>query len=74
MKWTAQTLSNGKFPQWGRLDNTEKLRREAANSAVLNSKPFLEACQKTGVEPTRRQASKWNNKKGKAYNNRVFRD
>ena len=28
---------------------------------------FKNACEKAGVEPTIRQASKWRNKKGKAY-------
>lgn len=28
---------------------------------------FILACEKVGVSPTRRQASKWRNKKGIAY-------
>lgn len=31
---------------------------------------FREACAKVGIEPTSRQASKWRNKSGKAYNER----
>lgn len=30
-------------------------------------KGFREACEKAGVEPTTRQASKFRNKKGSAY-------
>lgn len=30
-------------------------------------KNFLSACEKAGVEPTARQASKYRNKKGLAY-------
>jgi hypothetical protein len=28
---------------------------------------FIEACQLAGIEPTRRQASKWNRRTGLAY-------
>jgi hypothetical protein len=28
---------------------------------------FISACGKVGIDPTKRQASKWRNKKGKAY-------
>lgn len=31
---------------------------------------FKEACERTGTEPTARQASKWRQKNGKAYNGR----
>ena len=30
-------------------------------------KPFIQACEQAEVQPTKRQASKWRNKKGKAY-------
>jgi hypothetical protein len=30
-------------------------------------KTFQEACEKAGIKPTPRQASKWFNKKGLAY-------
>lgn len=30
-------------------------------------KSFNTACQKAGIEPTKRQAAKWRNRKGKAY-------
>ena len=28
---------------------------------------FIKACEEIGIKPTRRQASKWRNKKGLAY-------
>ena len=28
---------------------------------------FISACEKVGIKPSSRQASKWRNKKGKAY-------
>lgn len=28
---------------------------------------FIKACEKSGIQPTIRQASKWRNRKGKAY-------
>lgn len=28
---------------------------------------FIEACERVGIQPTKRQASKWLNKKGKAF-------
>ena len=32
-----------------------------------NDQKFLESCKLAGVEPTRRQASKWMKRKGKAW-------
>ena len=32
-----------------------------------DNKDLAKACQKVGIEPTRRQASKWRNGKGLAY-------
>jgi hypothetical protein len=32
---------------------------------------FIRACEIAGVEPTKRQASKWHNKKGRAF---IFRN
>ena len=29
---------------------------------------FISACERASIKPTTRQASKWRNKKGKAYN------
>lgn len=38
------------------------------NDAIKNpNSPFIKACEKVGLPPTRRQASKWLANKGKAY-------
>ena len=37
---------------------------------LITNQKFVDACEKAGVKPTRRQASKWLNKKGSAYKNR----
>ena len=63
--------------QWERvhgpdLDPRNKPRREK-NAIVLKDKIFLEAVDKANrikgmsCAPVKRQASKWNNKKGAAY-------
>ena len=41
--------------------------RGEKNSTVLNSPSFKAACSRVGIEPTRRQASKFRNKRGKAF-------
>jgi len=57
--------------QWDRVsgpdldpNNAPRMKR---NEGVLKSKGFIAACHAAGVEPTKRQASKWSNKKGAAY-------
>ncbi len=35
---------------------------------------FRKACEVVGLEPTRRQASKWRNKQGLAYQSRGGKD
>ena len=42
------------------------LKRKAKNKAVRESEIFIEACKNAGVEPTKRQSSKWSNGKGLA--------
>ena len=43
-------------------------RYEVPNRVFATTdKAFLNACQKIGIEPTTRQASKWRNKKGRAW-------
>lgn len=37
------------------------------NSKTLKSPNFLKCCELVGINPTRRQASKFNNKRGLAY-------
>lgn len=41
--------------------------QEASNKARKNDPQFVRSCSEAGVEATTRQASKWNNSKGKAY-------
>jgi len=48
------------------LDPGNKKRAER-NSATMKNLMFLDACLRASIEPTKRQASKWNRKKGKAY-------
>lgn len=44
-----------------------KAKRADANKSVLGSGNFKSACSAMNIEPTKRQASKWNNGKGLAY-------
>ncbi len=37
------------------------------NKEFLKDKAFLECCKKANIEPSKRQASKFRNKKGIAY-------
>jgi len=57
--------------QWGRVTGVDlkpsKVKRQQANEATLRSKTFTDACEEVGIEPTTRQASKWNLKRGLAY-------
>ncbi len=38
------------------------------NKMFVSDGAFVAACEKSGVKPTSRQASKWRNGKGAAYN------
>lgn len=42
--------------------------RAATNKGVFESSNFKNWCAAAGVEVTKRQAQKWSNKKGAAYN------
>jgi len=65
-----------------RYDWKHKEQRKANVGVIVKTYPttnrefsrkdghFLKACENSGVEPTSRQASKWRNKKGLAYENR----
>lgn len=55
---------------FGRIDHSLEIKRQEANTQVLKSGKFKGACDRAGIEPTRRQASKWNRKKGLAYQHR----
>lgn len=57
--------------KWNRVVGTgittaEKEKQER-NKSVLKSPDFEKACAAVDIKVTKRQASKWNNKKGKAY-------
>lgn len=45
----------------------QKIEREKENQKVLNKDTFKQACESVGIEPTKRQASKFKRKKGLAY-------
>jgi len=57
--------------QWDRVHgpdlDTGKKQRAERNKSTMADKIFLDACINAKIEPTKRQASKWNSKKGKAY-------
>jgi len=58
--------------QWVRVIGTpisvEEMARQDANVSTFNQPVFTTACDNAGIKITKRQASKWNNKKGAAYN------
>lgn len=41
--------------------------KQTISEFARNDKDFIEACKRAGVDNTRRQASKFKNKKGLAY-------
>lgn len=49
------------------LHGERKRVREGKNKGRLKDPKFLKACELAGVEPTKRQASKWNNQYGAAF-------
>lgn len=59
--------------KWGKHDKAfrEQPKRKGTyvvtNSELADNELFRIACDLAGVQPTRRQASKWRNRKGKAY-------
>jgi hypothetical protein len=56
--------------QWVRVRGTVdgmKVERTKKNDHTLKNEIFLQSCERVGIKPTRRQASKWNNKKGAAF-------
>ena len=62
--------------QWDRvhgpnLQPYHKERYEAAKNR-MKSDEFKSACANAGIEPTRRQARKWNMRKGAAYKHSNF--
>ncbi len=66
---TSRNKSNGK--QWDRvhgpdLDVNNELRAKE-NQNIMSSEVFKKACEKIGIEVTKRQANKWKQKIGLAY-------
>ena len=61
-----------KNPQWTRVHGADiepgHDARCKLNVARMADQAFTKACEVVGVKVTRRQASKWNNKGGAAYN------
>ena len=60
--------------QWKRVVSTPDItaERREKNKNTKESRIFQQACESVGIEPTKRQASKWNNKKGLAYKGRLI--
>lgn len=66
---------------WGKIDaaNNPKHTNYAIQSIygdsnkkmAENDKIFRKACELAGVQPTKRQASKWRNHRGRAYDYRL---
>lgn len=61
-----------KNPQWTRVHGADiqpgHKTRSVQNLARSKDPAFDKACELAGVKCTARQASKWNNEKGAAYN------
>jgi hypothetical protein len=54
--------------QWARVYSPkEKTDGKTNRQFALENENFIEACKSNNVEPTKRQASKWRNRKGRAY-------
>lgn len=49
------------------LQGHRKQTGHGANQGTMASETFKKACEAAGVEPTKRQASKWNKGLGSAY-------
>lgn len=56
-----------KYDRSGPDVNGWKQKATDRNKSILNSPVFLEACEKAGVTPCTRQASKFSRSVGKAY-------
>ena len=61
--------------QWERVkgDDLHAFNKDKAkkNKSTMNNKIFKESCEYINLEITKRQASKWNNKKGLAYKSQM---
>jgi len=56
-----------RYPRSGPDVNPWRLEAEAKNTGVLSSPAFIKACKAVGIEPNRRQASKFRKGRGLAY-------
>ena len=56
--------------QWDRVTgadlNPNKKALAERNKSTLTNPVFIKACEAVNIPPSKRQASKWNNKMGKA--------
>lgn len=63
--------SKKQYHEWIRVHGPDldagKVDREKENKNIMESDSFQELCGKVGIEPTRRQASKYKRKRGLAY-------
>lgn len=63
-----------KNTMWTRVKRTpvpeKELKARETNQNVLNSQQFKTLCSILSIQPTKRQASKFNNNKGLVYKNR----
>lgn len=65
------TESNKQYHEWIRVHGPD-LRPEYAeeakkNKQILQNDQFKQACEQAGITPTKRQASKFKQKRGLAY-------
>ena len=59
-----------KYPRSGQDVNGWKQKATDRNTGTLSSSTFLKACEHVGIEPTRRQASKYSRGLGLAVKGR----
>jgi len=52
---------------WIRVIGNGKHIQQPIIQPFVDNPKFIAACENVGIKPTRRQASKWLNKKGSAY-------
>lgn len=55
------------------LHHDRKVENWTANSSLLRSQKFIKSCEGLGIPVTRRQASKFRNRKGLVYNSQLMR-
>lgn len=61
---------SGRGPDGNEPQTLTDFKRASKNLQTQQAPIFRKACELAGVEPTRRQASKWNNGYGAAWNHR----